>query len=374
MKILFVAGGTAGHVNPAIATAEAMKKRHRDASIVFVGRKGGEEMISVIKRGYKLRELCVGGLERRLSAKSVKSVYLALKAIGDAKRIIREEKPDAVFATGGYVSWPVLKAAMNEGVPTVLHESNAYPGLVTRLMHKRVTRLLIGTDACKEHLKYPDRAITVGTPLRDGFLGITKNEARRKLGISVGEILIVSFGGSLGSKAINDAVIEIMKSYSGKNSRIKHIHSAGKRYFDAIKSEERELTEGRNGCIIKPYIDDMPTYLIAADITVSRSGALSISELSAVGPAAILIPSPNVADDHQTKNAAALDKAGAAITVKESELKSGALKKAVTELVDDGIKRHLLSKNIKKLHRDDSSENVCRILEDIINIKTSSAP
>lgn len=329
MRIMFTGGGTAGHVSPALAMAELIAKKYPDAEFVFVGRAGGAEGAAVERAGYPIYTLEVEGISRSLSLHNLSALAKAVRAVGVAKGIINRTSPDIVIGTGGYVCWPTLTAAARLGKPTLIHESNAYPGLVTRLLAPRCDGVMLGVGDAAEHLRKAKKLYTVGNPVRSLFSEINRSEARRRLGIPEGQLMILSFGGSLGAERLNSAVLGWMRQASEKRYPITHVHAAGRRYYDAIRAEAPELCDRRRGSRILSYIEDMPLWLAAADLAITRSGAMTLAELAAVGVPAILIPSPNVADDHQTKNARAAAERGAAILLPESELS----KERLTELL-----------------------------------------
>ncbi len=366
MRLLFAAGGTGGHINPAIAIAEAMKRRHGDIEIAFVGRSGGEENKAVLNKGFKLYTIDIKGLPRKISSDALKSALLAIKSLGAAKKIIREFSPDAIIATGGYVSWPIVKAGIREAVPAFMHESNIYPGLVTRLLGSKCDCLFLNSDESLRFLKSDKNCMKVGNPLREDFFATSKSHSRSSLGIKSSEIFIVSFGGSLGSEKINSAVTSLMQNYTSKVPHIVHLHSSGTRYYEKIKAENKKFTLGFGGCKIKPYIDNMPTVISAADIVISRAGAMTLSEIAKCGSAAILIPSPNVADDHQRKNAEALANAGAAIMITEEELGSGILENKIYDLVTNRALRDSLSQSVGKFYDPNTCKKICLEIENRI--------
>lgn len=329
MKIILTGGGTAGHVYPALAMAEIIRKKYDDAEFLFIGRDGGEENRAVAKAGIELMTLSVEGISRRLTPKNLSAIVKAIRATEKAKGIIRKFGADMVIGTGGYVSWPILKAAIKLGIPAMIHESNAFPGLVTRMLGKRCDAVLLGFAEAMEHLSYRDNLHVIGNPVRDAFYSITRDDARRRLGIRRDEMLILSFGGSLGSEKINDAVAAWMKHAEHKRYRITHIHATGRRYYDSISSRFPSLVR-THGSRIVPYIDDMPLWLSAADLAITRSGAMTLSELSAAAVPSILIPSPNVTADHQTKNAEAMVHLKKAILLCERDLSD----KGLTEMIE----------------------------------------
>ena len=349
MRVIFSGGGTAGHITPAIAIAEALIEREKECEILFIGREGGEENKAVNDRGFHIQTLKIRGFERKISFGSIKSVIIALKALNKAKSIIKSFSPDVVVGTGGYVCWPVLRAAARLGIPTVIHESNACPGLVTKLIASKCSRVLLNLKGSEKEFRRKDNIRVVGNPVREDFFSLDRDKARKKLGIKKNEFFICSFGGSGGSEKINEVIIKLMDAHSLKNRGVKHIHSAGKRYFENIKRERPELTRGDGGCLVKPYIDDMPVYILAADAVISRCGAMTLAELSAAGSAAILIPSPNVTNNHQYKNALLATENSAAIMIEEKDLNLRSLLDEIKQLESEPTKRKNLSKNMSSL-------------------------
>ena len=328
MKVLFCGGGTAGHVYPAIAMAEILQHKYPKLTVHFIGRCGGDENKAITDAGFPLTVLNVQGLSRRSVKKSAESAIAALRAVSIAKKFLREYNPDVVIGTGGYVCYPVFSAAVRLGIPCLMHESNATPGLVTRLFAKRCRSVMLGFSRCAGELPRGTRCIYTGNPTRRAFTAITKPMARRILGIPDSEFLVVSFGGSLGAEAINNAVAEYMsKPHHGTTV----IHATGKRYYDNIAKKHPDLTK-KQGSRILPYIENMPLYLSAADIAITRSGAMTLAELAVTGTPAILIPSPNVSGNHQYKNAEAECRSGRSMLLPEKELTAEALSAAILEM------------------------------------------
>ena len=332
MRILFAGGGTAGHITPALAICEIIRKKYSECECAFVGRLDGDENRAILKEGYKLYTVNVSGIRRSLSLKNVKTILKHIVTIREAKKIIKEFKPDLIIGTGGYVSLPVLIAGFHLKIPTLLHESNAYPGLVTRRLGKKCTAVLLGIEEAKERLKYKKNIIIVGNPVRAKFKAQDKIEARKKLDIKRNEIFIVSFGGSGGADKINDAVIALMKEYSSENNEIKHIHATGRRSYKKLKETYPELAKGKNGAKIIPYIENMPELLSAADISITRSGAMTLAELECVSCVPILIPSPNVTANHQYFNAKSMIDKNRGVLLEEKDLSKDNLLCAVKEI------------------------------------------
>lgn len=364
MRIIFCGGGTAGHINPAIAVAQELSNQYADSEILFIGREGGKENRLIIDSGYKLKTIKIQGLKRKISIKNLKSLSYALRAKATAKRIIREFKPDVIFGTGGYVCWPVISAAHSLGIPCAIHESNISPGLTTRLVAKKCDLILLNHEKSKEYFNHPEKIRVVGNPLRMDFSTITRVSARKEMKLNPNEIMIVSFGGSIGAEKINETVMEVIKEYSTKEKNVRHIHATGARYYEAVKNSE--YARGLNGCKILPYIDDMPRLLHSADIVISRCGAMTLSEISAVGVAAILIPSPNVSDNHQYKNAKYLSDMGGAILIEEKNLSKKVLISAICSLKSDENGRKKRAKIIKAQSIPNSAK---LILKELISIQ-----
>ena len=363
MKILFAGGGTAGHITPAIAIAEELLKTDGN-SVAFVLRKDGAENRLVKNKGYEFFGINAKGMERRITITNILNIFKNLLSVMTSLKIINSYKPDAVVGTGGYVCWPVLKAARLSGVPTFIHESNLYPGMSTRNLAPSCKKVLLNYEGTKEHLKKTSNTVVVGNPIREEFEKTTRSVARRRLRIGENTILTVSFGGSGGAQRINDAIIGLMKKEKEAGEFL-HVHASGEKYYQNIKEELPELCRGGERCRIVPYLDDVPLLLSAADIIISRCGAMTLSEISAVGIPSILIPSPNVTDDHQKKNADYLVKRGAAIMIEEKDLDTEALCSAWSSLSKSKRKRQAMGRCAKELF---TTEAAKKIVEEIYKV------
>ena len=336
MKVLLCGGGTAGHVNPALAIADFIKARHRDSDIRFVGTSYGIESKLVPRAGYPLIEMDVHGLKRKLSLDNLKNIAKAVVAISKSKRLLREFQPDLVIGTGGYVSGPVVWAACDLRIPTAIHEQNAFPGLTTRKLARRVDLVMLGFDDAKSRIHYK-RSVLVGNPIKQDILFADRSKARKKLGIEENAPMVVSFGGSMGSRRFNENIRDFMALHC-KDRAILHVHAAGQ---FGIKWLPQELEQ----CGITPqsyplidlreYIFDMQDVMAAADLLICRAGAITLGELAVMGKPAILIPSPNVTDNHQYYNALALAKVGAAVLLEEKDCSGRALYETVNALLGD---------------------------------------
>jgi len=298
MKILFACGGSGGHITPAVAMAEILQKNFEGTECAFVGNENGMERRIAQEGGYPFFPIKIQGLHRSLSFRNLRTFFLAAKAPARSRQILTEFQPSLVIGTGGYVSYPIIPAAKKLGIPTVLYEPNAVPGLSVRLTEKHADIILLQFDACAAHLKYREKTRVIGAPLRSGFSGITRSEARARLGLPHKDFIVLCFGGSLGAECISAAATESFAPLKAQGITL--IHATGKRLFDALKVRyPNEATEER----LLPYIDDMSSYMAAANVIVCRAGAITLAELSKIGRASILIPSPYVAENHQEKNA-----------------------------------------------------------------------
>lgn len=369
MRVLLTGGGTGGHVNPALAIADTIKANVPDSVIEYVGTSKGIENKLVPKAGYKLHHVEIRGIKRSLSLSNIKTAYYVLTAPSKAARLIREFKPDVVIGTGGYVCWPVVKAAADMGIPTALHESNAAPGIAVKMLSSRVDRIYLNFEKTAEGLNCADKLLHVGNPLRGRFSDITKAEARQRLEIG-DEIkyVLLTYGGSLGATVLNNAAIEVMEKFTSKHPEIMHYHATGAREFDKV-NEELKLA-GLDKCPnikIVDYFYDMPVRMAAADLVVCRAGAMTVSEVALLGKCTMFIPSPNVTDNHQYKNAKVLADAGAAMLTEERELEINSFIDKISEtLCPQGDEtRQNMEKKIRDFAVEDANK---RILDDILRL------
>ena len=374
MKILFACGGTAGHINPALAVAEELRKRDIDTEILFAGNPNGMESRLIPQAGYAFQPIEVAGLQRKPSLENVKrnikAAYLLMKSSKRAKKIISDFQPDIVMGTGGYVSGPIVRKAHQMGIKTLTHEQNAFPGITTKLLAPNVDRILFAVEGAKKYFKDDilAKSEVVGNPVREGVLTVNREEARERLGIG-DKICIVSFGGSLGASRINDAVKDVIK-YHIAEGKIHHIHATGrydyKDFIDSLKKDDVPFVNNPN-VDIREYIDNMPTCLAASDLVISRSGAITLSEIECAGKASILIPSPNVAENHQYFNAMELVENNAAMILEEKDLTGESLTNMVKELCEDRDKLKEVGTNASKMAIRDSSKRIADIILQLVN-------
>lgn len=369
-------GGTGGHVNPAIAIANSIRENNPDAEIAFVGTSRGIENKLVPKEGYTLHHVEVQGFKRKLTPYNIKSAWLAFTSPMKAKKLIREYKPDLVVGTGGYVCWPLLKAASSMGVPTAIHESNAIPGVAVKMLAPLVDRIYVNFDATADALgdMYQDKVVKVGNPIKPEFSSLDAGAARASLGIGEKyKYLLLSYGGSMGAEKVNDEMLAFMRDYTKKHPELLHIHATGAIEHEAATAKASEY--GLDGCEnirILEYIYNMPELMAAADIVVSRAGAMTLSELAVLKKCCVLIPSPHVTDNHQYKNAKVLADAGAALLFEEKELAGDTLTAALTELIENGASRRAMAENIAKFALGDANRSIYLDLCALVRKKTVS--
>jgi UDP-N-acetylglucosamine--N-acetylmuramyl-(pentapeptide) pyrophosphoryl-undecaprenol N-acetylglucosamine transferase len=362
MRVLVTGGGTGGHVNPALAIAGNIRENRPESEIAFVGTSRGIENKLVPKEGYKLYHVEVQGFKRKLTPYNLKSAWLALTSPGKAKKLIHEFKPDIVIGTGGYVCWPLLKAASSMGIPTAIHESNAIPGVAVKMLAHYVDRIYINFDATAAYLgkEYAPKIKKVGNPIKSAFLSLDYASAREKLGLTGKyKYFILSCGGSMGAEKVNDEMLALMRDYTSKHPEILHVHATGAIEYEAAKKKfaEYKLEKFENIKLLE-YIYDMPTQMAAADIVVNRAGAMTLSELSILKKCCVLIPSPHVTDNHQYKNAKVLADAGAALLFEEKELTDDRLIKAIADLLNNPAKRTDMSRAISAFALPDANREI----------------
>lgn len=373
MRVVFTGGGTGGHVNPAIAIADTVKRAEPDSEISFVGTPRGIENKLCADAGYPIYHVDIQGLRRKLTLSNLKTLYLTLTSPHKAKKLLRELKPDIVLGTGGYVCWPVVKAAAKMGIPTALHESNAVPGAAVKLLSGEVDRVYLNFAETADSFADKSKLCRVGNPLRNGFSRITREEGRRLCGIGDRyRYTVLSFGGSLGAEMVNEAVLDMMRDFSSKREDVYHIHACGSIEWEAAQKGFAE--RGLDGCenlALKEYIFNMPELMAAADLVICRAGAMTVSELAMCGKCVIFIPSPNVTNNHQYKNAALLRDGGAAELIEERELAARPLAAVAEQLLcDDGARRRAeMSERISQFAIKDACELIYEDMRRLVSEK-----
>ena len=375
MKILFTCGGTAGHINPAIALARLFQSRHQDCKVLFAGADNGMERTLVPHEGYELRTVHVSTIHRGWKWKDVKhnihTVVTLPLARRQARSILDEFQPDLVVGTGGYASYPVVKEAARRGIPTAVHESNAVPGLTTKLLSKVVDRVMVGFEDSRQHYPHPERVVVTGTPVRRDFFDHTRKEARQLLGLSDERPLVLSYWGSLGADVMNRYMADFLQAEAAEGFPFHHIHGAGRDY-GTLQSELSELgvdLKEHPSVDVREYIYDMPIAMAAADLVLCRAGASTISELTAIAKPSVLVPSPNVVADHQTKNARVLAQAGGAVLLPEKECTPQKLYEITLDLLSHKEKRDAMGEALRHMAVPDASEQIYRTLLDLVRRK-----
>lgn len=371
MKILFAAGGTAGHINPALAVASYIKESNPNVQILFVGTKDHMEARLVPNAGFDFKTIDISGFRRSFSpsaiAHNVKTVAKLVKSEGESKKIIKQFAPDVCVGFGGYVSGPVLEEAVKLGIPSCIHEQNAYPGITNKTLAKKVDRVMVTVEDAKKHLEAKSEITVTGLPVRGEIINSDKDFSRAQLGIGQDKPLVLSFGGSLGAEPINKAMYDILLN-NAESEKYYHIHSVGTNggeYLD--KFEQAGFVNGRKGTVeVRQYIDNMDICMSAADLVIGRAGASSLSEIEALGKASVLIPSPYVAENHQYHNAMALVNRNAARILEEKDLSSDKLNSLIDELLSDKTKLKDMEANAKLMAVNDSREKIAEIILSLV--------
>ena len=370
MNVIFTCGGTGGHINPAIALANTLRERDPDVKILFVGCVGEMEEQLVPKAGFEIRCLPGSRFFRQLNFKNIKrniqGVGRILAALKGAKKIITEFKPDVIVGTGGYASFPALFVGSRMGIPTCVHEANAVPGLATRLAAGSADRILVNFAESGKAYKQQEKVTCVGMPVRSEFLYTKREDARRELGLDERPLIVSAFG-SLGAKAMNEVMADFMKLEQEHGLPFQHIHATGsygwKWMPELVKGKGVDLEEG--SIDVREYIYNMPTLMAAADIFISRAGASSCNEIAVSGTPCILIPSPNVTDNHQEKNARIVEGRGGCVLLVEKECSAQRLYREVQALLSDGERRRAMRKALIDSSMPDSAERICAIIREL---------
>ena len=374
MNILFTCGGTAGHVNPAVALARIFQERNPDCKVLFVGADGGMENHLVPKEGYEIRSVTITNFHRSFApadiAHNLGTVRNMVRSKQQAARILDEFQPDLVVGTGGYASYPVVKEAARRHIPTAIHESNAVPGLTTKGLSKVVDRVMVGFEESRSHYDDPSKVVVTGTPVRGDFFKYTRQEAREKLGLADERPLLLSYWGSLGAEVMNQKMVDFIAKECYEGAPIRHIHGAG-RDFPWMREEllRRGLKLGDNGVEVREYIYDMPLVMAAADVVLCRAGASTISELTAIAKPSVLVPSPNVTANHQEKNARVLADQGAAILLREQDCGEHTLYDTVELLMQERDRRDAMVRALNAMAVPNAGEKIYQTLREIMRDK-----
>lgn len=374
MKILFTCGGTAGHINPAIALARLFQFRHQGCQVLFAGADNGMERTLVPHEGYELRTVHVNTIHRAWKWKDIKHNVMTVVTLPQARRqaraILDEFRPDLVVGTGGYASFPVVNEAARRKIPTAVHESNVVPGLTTKALARVVDRVMVGFEESRSHYDDPSKVVVTGTPVRGDFFKYTRQEAREKLGLADERPLLLSYWGSLGAEVMNQKMVDFIAKECYEGAPIRHIHGAG-RDFPWMREEllRRGLKLGDNGVEVREYIYDMPLVMAAADVVLCRAGASTISEITAIAKPSVLVPSPNVTANHQEKNARVLADQGAAILLREQDCGEHTLYDTVELLMQERDRRDAMVRALNAMAVPNAGEKIYQTLREIMRDK-----
>lgn len=373
MRVIIAAGGTAGHINPALAIADKIVNVFPESKVLFVGTPLGMESKLVKKAGYDFHGIKMAGIQRRLSLtnikRNVKAVYYYAAAFPHVKKLIEEFKPDICVGTGGYVCGAVLREAARMGIKTVTHESNSFPGITTKLLSKTADRVFVFSEDTLNHLKHREKCVITGNPLRNNIPIEEKAAARKRLGLRDG-FTILSLGGSLGANRINAAVAELM-AWEQQRGGINHIHSYGGNGKDTFGGllEEKGVDKSSDRLILKEYIDNMYTCMCAADLIVSRAGSMTLTEIMAIGRPSVLVPYPNATENHQYYNAKTLQDADAAILREDKDLTGEWLIRTAEELYNNPSRLESMGVKARQMAKTDAADVILSEILDLVGEK-----
>ncbi|MDE7243225.1 MAG: UDP-N-acetylglucosamine--N-acetylmuramyl-(pentapeptide) pyrophosphoryl-undecaprenol N-acetylglucosamine transferase [Oscillospiraceae bacterium] len=372
MKIIFTCGGTAGHGNPALALAGLVKDRKPDSEILFVGANRGIEQRLIKNAGWKFQAIEISSFHRSLRPSEVKHNIISMRNLfssaNEAKALLKKFPADLVVGTGGYASYPMIRAAATKGIPTAIHESNAIPGLTTRMLEDYSNLIMVGFEECRRNYKNPSKVIVTGTPVRGDFFRLSKREAKIRLKMDDGRPLIVSFWGSLGAEEMNRQMAEFI-AMEARAQPFHHVHGAGTIGYAHMTGHLRDagVDISRIACLdVREYIDDMGTLMRAADLVICRAGASTISELTALGVPAIIVPSPNVVHNHQEHNAKVLANAGGAVMILEKACSGQLLYRTACSILHDQHRRQSMSLAMADLGVIDAADNIYNAVMDLL--------
>ncbi len=357
MKVIFAGGGTGGHINPALSIADYLRKRDESFEALFIGTRRGLETKLVPAAGYDIKYIDICGFDRKNLLKNFSVAAKLVKANADCVRIIKDFKPDAVVCTGGYASGPVAIAAKKCGVPSLIHEQNVYPGLTVKGAERYVNYVAVSFDETVNQMKKREKCVVTGNPVREEILLADKKKSREKLGISDDEKFVLIFGGSLGAAKINDAVIGMIAKITDMNIRV--LFGTGERNYKEVLERIGDVPQN---VTVTPYINNMAEVMAAADLAVTRSGAITVSELACLNKPAILIPSPNVVRNHQEQNAKEFADADAALMLKESELSPESLLDAIISLTSDEERLTKMAENMESFAKKDALGEIAKLI------------
>ena len=370
MKVIIAAAGTGGHINPGIAIANKIKKEEPDSEIIFVGTSRGIENDLVPRAGYELRTVEAYGLSKKIALKTVINNYKTLKGFKQAKKIIEEFKPDIVIGTGGYICGGIISSAAKIGIPTVIHESNAYPGKATKFLEKKLSKILLGFDDAKAYLEPSEKIVTTGNPTKVVGKELSKkekNEILTEVGLTDNMPVVLIFGGSQGAQKINESVINLIKQ--GKNQNYQILWAAGPKQYDIVKENFQNdginIDEIKNTKIV-PYIYNMEDIMNACDLIVARSGAMTITEIALCGKPSIFIPLSSRGSNRQVENAKVLEKLNAARIILDDEVNAENLGNTIDDLLRDEIELKQMGENARQIAKYNVEDKIYKEIKELV--------
>ena len=370
MKVIIAAAGTAGHINPALAIANKIKKEEKDSKIIFIGTTRGLENDLVPRAGYELETIDAYGLSKKISIENIKKMYKTFKGYSQAKKIIKEFNPDIVIGTGGYICGATISSAHSLKIPTLLHESNSFPGRAIKMLAKKTDTILVSFKDAIPRIKNAKNIVFTGTPVKIKKKDYTKEEKEKiinEVGLNTNKPIVLVFGGSQGAKRLNDTLLDIIKNKLNNNYQV--IWATGPKQYDIIKEELEKLNININNVKdmkIMPYIYNMEEIMNVVDVIVARSGAMTITEISNLGKPSILVPLPNVSHNHQLYNAKVLEKVGAARIILDDEITGEKLNSNIEEIVLDKENVKKMGQNALKVSTVDAEEKIFEEIKKLI--------
>lgn len=373
MRAIIAAAGTGGHINPGLAIANKIMEKEKDSSIIFIGTNRGLETDLVPRSGYSLKTINAHGLERKITIQNIKNLFETYKSIKEAKEIIKEFNPDILIGTGGYICVPTVIAAKKLGIPVILHESNAFPGIAVKLFKNKADKILVGFKDAKERLDNKENVIVTGNPIKIKKIDYTesqKEKIKTDLGLALDKPVVLVFGGSQGAQSINRSFIEIIVNKKNKNYQI--MWAAGPEQYEKIKEKLNEINIDINNienAKIVPYIYNMEEVMNMSDLVVCRSGAMTITEVSVVGKPAIFIPFPFATENHQEYNARVLEKVGAAKIILDKDINSELLGNTINKIIKNKKSLEEMGKNAEKVAIPNVEENIYKEIKEVIENK-----
>lgn len=377
MKVVFAGGGTGGHVYPGVTVARTLLERDPGTKVVFVGTRKGLEADVIPREGFDLSTIEVAGFRRRLSPDTLLTAFRACKGFIQSLAILRCEKPDVVVGTGGYVSGPVVLAAWILGIPTLIHEQNALPGVTTRVLSRVASAVAVTYPESARYLARKPRVVVTGNPVRKSILTADRREGARAMGLDPGRPTLLVFGGSQGARAINEAMVATLPDLLARHRDLQVIHQTGRRDHAWVVAELEARGVDRKRLprlVVEPYLYEMDMAMACADLVVSRAGAISIAEITARGLPAVLIPFPGAAEGHQERNARALEAAGAAVVILQSELRGDVLRDTVEALLGDRDRLERMSRSSRRLGRPDAADALADLVVRLASRRRSLPP